>query len=70
MRHPIHFHGHFFMVLNGKGEYEPFKNTLDIMPMETDILEFIPAGSGDCFFHCDNKLRAEPMQQSLIIGYC
>ncbi|WP_225975478.1 multicopper oxidase domain-containing protein [Panacibacter ginsenosidivorans] len=52
MRHPMHFHGHFFRVLNGQGDYSPFKNTLDIMPMETDTLEFAPTETGDWFFHC------------------
>jgi len=52
MRHPMHLHGHFFRVLNGQGDYSPLKNTLDIMPMETDTLEFAPTESGDWFFHC------------------
>ena len=55
MRHPMHLHGHFFRVLNGQGDYSPMKNTLDIMPMETDTLEFAPDApgySGDWFFHC------------------
>src|SRR6185312_16127950 len=39
MRHPMHLHGHFFRVLNGQGEYAPFKNVLDILPMETDTIE-------------------------------
>jgi FtsP/CotA-like multicopper oxidase with cupredoxin domain len=52
MRHPMHLHGHFFRVLNGQGDYAPFKNTLDIMPMETDTLEFAATESGDWFFHC------------------
>ncbi|SFD02109.1 copper-resistance protein, CopA family [Chitinophaga sp. CF118] len=52
MRHPMHLHGHFFRVLNGNGDYSPLKNTLDIMPMETDTLEFAATESGDWFFHC------------------
>jgi FtsP/CotA-like multicopper oxidase with cupredoxin domain len=52
MRHPMHLHGHFFRVLNGQGDYAPLKNTLDIMPMETDTLEFAPTETGDWFFHC------------------
>ena len=47
MRHPMHLHGHFFRVLNGQGDYSPLKNTLDIMPMETDTLEFAANKSGD-----------------------
>jgi CopA family copper-resistance protein len=52
MRHPMHLHGHEFRVLNGQGEYAPLKNVLDIMPMETDTIEFAPNTSGDWFFHC------------------
>ena len=53
MRHPMHLHGHFFRVLNGQGDYAPLKNVLDIMPMETDTIEFNASEkSGDWFFHC------------------
>jgi len=52
MRHPMHLHGHDFRVLNGQGDYAPLKNVLDIMPMETDTLEFAATESGDWFFHC------------------
>ncbi len=52
MRHPMHLHGHYFRVLNGQGEYAPLKNVLDIMPMETDTIEFAATESGDWFFHC------------------
>jgi FtsP/CotA-like multicopper oxidase with cupredoxin domain len=52
MRHPMHLHGHFFRILNGQGDYAPLKNVLDIMPMETDTLEFAATESGDWFFHC------------------
>ncbi|MDF2430413.1 MAG: hypothetical protein JWP44_44 [Mucilaginibacter sp.] len=52
MRHPMHLHGHEFRVLNGQGDYAPLKNTLDIMPMERDTLEFAATESGDWFFHC------------------
>lgn len=52
MRHPMHLHGHYFRVLNNNGEYSPLKNVLDIMPMETDTIEFAATESGDWFFHC------------------
>ena len=52
MRHPMHLHGFDFRVLNGKGEYAPLKNVLDIMPMETDTIEFLANKEGDWFFHC------------------
>jgi len=52
MRHPIHLHGHDFRLLNGQGDYVPLKNIVDIMPMETDTLEFDANAEGDWFFHC------------------
>lgn len=52
MRHPMHLHGHDFRVLNGQGDYSPLKNVIDIMPMETDTLEFNANSEGDWFFHC------------------
>ncbi len=52
MRHPMHLHGHDFRLLNGQGEYAPLKNIVDIMPMETDTLEFYANVEGDWFFHC------------------
>ena len=52
MRHPMHLHGHYFRVLNGMGDYAPLKNVIDIMPMETDTIEFAARYDGDWFFHC------------------
>lgn len=53
MRHPMHLHGHFFRILNGQGENAPWKTVLDIMPMETDTIEFHASESyGDWYFHC------------------
>ena len=52
MRHPMHLHGHDFRLINGQGDYAPLKNIVDIMPMETDVLEFHANVDGDWFFHC------------------
>lgn len=52
MRHPMHLHGHDFRVINGQGDYSPLKNVLDIMPMETNVIEFEANLEGDWFFHC------------------
>jgi len=48
----MHLHGHFFRLLNGQGDFAPLKNVVDIMPMETDTLEFAATESGDWYFHC------------------
>jgi hypothetical protein len=48
---PSHaLHGHDFRVLNGQEEYAPLKNIIDIMPMETDTIEFNANVKGDWFF--------------------
>ena len=52
MRHPMHLHGHDFRLLHGNGDNAPLKNVVDIMPMETDTLEFNANVEGDWFFHC------------------
>jgi len=52
MRHPMHLHGFDFRVINDNGVQSPMKNVLDIMPMESDIIEFEAKEDGDWFFHC------------------
>ncbi len=52
MRHPMHLHGHDFRVVNSQAEFSPLKNVIDIMPMETDTIEFAANQSGNWFFHC------------------
>lgn len=72
MRHPMHLHGHDFRVVNGQGAYAPMKNVIDIMPMETDTLEFNANAEGDWFFHCHilyhmmsgmGRIFSNPLQQ-------
>ncbi|MDI9312958.1 MAG: multicopper oxidase family protein [Limnohabitans sp.] len=52
MRHPMHLHGHDFRILNGQGDYAPLKNTIDVLPGQTQIIEFNANAEGDWFFHC------------------
>ncbi|MBN8642838.1 MAG: multicopper oxidase domain-containing protein [Flavobacteriales bacterium] len=52
MRHPMHLHGHDFRIINGQEDYAPLKNVMDLMPMETNVIEFNANVEGDWFFHC------------------
>lgn len=52
MRHPMHLHGFDFRLLNKHGKQAPLKNIIDIMPMETNVIEFSANTEGDWFFHC------------------
>jgi CopA family copper-resistance protein len=67
MRHPMHLHGHDFRVLNGHGDNAPLKNIIDIMPMETDTLEFNANVDGDWFFHCHILYHDEWNGQSFLL---
>ncbi|QJD95995.1 multicopper oxidase domain-containing protein [Mucilaginibacter robiniae] len=52
MEHPMHLHGHFFRVLNAKGDSAPLKHTVSIEPMQVQTIEFLADEAHDWFFHC------------------
>lgn len=54
MHHPLHLHGHFFRVLNGRGERSPLKHTVNVPPMGEVVIEFAADEEKDWFFHCHN----------------
>ena len=52
MRHPMHIHGHWFILRNGHGSYDPLLHTLDIAPGATVTADVDTDASGQWFFHC------------------
>lgn len=52
MHHPMHFHGHFFRVINKHGEYSPLKHTVNVPPMQKTVIEFDAIEDSDWFLHC------------------
>lgn len=54
MHHPMHLHGHFFRVLNGREERSPLKHTVDVPPMGIVSIEFAANEEKDWIFHCHN----------------
>ncbi len=54
MHHPIHFHGHFFRVINENGVYSPLKHTVDIPPHGSRFIEFYANEPGQWMLHCHN----------------
>jgi len=52
MHHPMHLHGHFFRLLEGKGASAPLKHTVDVPPMGKRTIEFLANEEQDWFFHC------------------
>ncbi len=54
MHHPMHFHGHFFRVINDKGERSPLKHTVDVPPHGSRTIEFYANEPGQWMLHCHN----------------
>lgn len=54
MHHPMHFHGHFFRVINENGERSPLKHTVDVPPHRSRTIEFYSNEPGQWMLHCHN----------------
>lgn len=56
MHHPIHFHGHFFRLVDANDKdpaTSPLKHTVDVPPMSVRTIEFTAnEGQGDWLIHC------------------
>jgi len=52
MTHPMHLHGHFFEIVNGHGDNQPFKHTVMVMPGGKVSLDLTADAPGDWAFHC------------------
>lgn len=52
MHHPMHIHGHWFIVRNEHGEYDPLLHTIDVPPGGTVVADVDANASGQWFFHC------------------
>lgn len=56
MHHPIHFHGHFFRLVDTADKdpaTSPLKHTVDVPPMSVRTIEFTAdEGQGDWLLHC------------------
>lgn len=52
MRHPMHIHGHWFILRNGHGTYDPLLHTIEVPPGATAVADIDTDASGQWFFHC------------------
>ena len=53
MAHPIHLHGHFFEIVNGRPPgHQPLKHTVDVLPGGIVDLDLTADAPGDWAFHC------------------
>ncbi|VAV88125.1 Multicopper oxidase [hydrothermal vent metagenome] len=52
MTHPIHLHGHFFELVNGHGNHQPLKHTVNVQPGSSVEFDLTADEPGDWAFHC------------------
>lgn len=52
MHHPMHIHGHWFILRNGHGDHDPLLHTMDVPPGATVTADIDADASGQWFFHC------------------
>jgi CopA family copper-resistance protein len=52
MHHPMHIHGHWFILRKGNGAYDPLLHTIDVAPGATITADVDTDASGQWIFHC------------------
>ncbi len=52
MHHPMHLHGHWFILRKGNGAYDPLLHTIDVPPGATITADVDTDASGQWLFHC------------------
>jgi CopA family copper-resistance protein len=72
MHHPMHIHGHWFILRNGHGAYDPLLHTIDVPPGATVTADFDANADGQWFFHCHHLYHmmagmAQTFQYSTLI---
>ncbi len=54
MHHPMHMHGHWFILRNGHGAYDPLLHTIDVPPGGVAVVDIDADAEGQWYFHCHN----------------
>lgn len=52
MHHPMHIHGHWFILRKGNGAYDPLLHTIDVPPGAIVTADVDTDASGQWLFHC------------------
>ncbi|MEZ5529693.1 MAG: multicopper oxidase domain-containing protein [Porticoccaceae bacterium] len=66
MHHPIHIHGHWFVLDTGNGSHNPRKHTIDVPPMGQRVAWIKAEESGKWLFHCHNLYHMKAGMTRLI----
>jgi FtsP/CotA-like multicopper oxidase with cupredoxin domain/uncharacterized protein involved in copper resistance len=52
MHHPMHIHGHWFILRKGHGAFDPLMHTIEVTPGATITADLDADASGQWLFHC------------------
>lgn len=52
MNHPMHLHGHWFILRNGHGDHDPLVHTVMVPPGATVVVDFDANDPGRWLLHC------------------
>lgn len=67
MNHPMHLHGHWFILRNGHGNYDPKLHTIDVAPFTTVTADFdANEETGFWYFHCHNLFHMQAGMANLM----
>ena len=67
MNHPMHLHGHWMILRNGHGEYDPKVHTINVAPNTTMTADFdADAKSGYWYFHCHNLFHMKAGMANIV----
>ena len=66
MHHPIHIHGHWFVMDTGNGNHNPRKHTIDVPPMGKRVAWIKAEANGKWLFHCHNLYHMKAGMTRLI----
>ncbi len=67
MHHPMHLHGHWLILRNGHGAYDPKVHTIDVGPNETLTADFdANEKDGFWYFHCHNLFHMKSGMARLV----
>lgn len=67
MHHPMHLHGHWFILRNNHGAYDPLLHTIDVPPNATVVADFdADANGGFWYFHCHNLFHMKAGMANIV----
>lgn len=66
MHHPMHLHGHWFILRNGHGAHDPLLHTIDVGPGQTIVADFDANTDGQWYFHCHNLFHMKAGMANIV----